>query len=307
MPIVHAIADVDEAVARQLGAVHRAAELLRGRRVGIVGPRVGIVGPVAVGAPVALHRAAARIDDHDALVQVAVGEIRLVCVGVDRDLGDTSEAGAVVAVGNPGHDAAGSLRRTAARAGAAELTQEHAGAREREHVRVAVTAAAEPHRARAIDGNAMVRLGPVEAVAGTAPRIQHAPGGVELEHRRRRQAALGDRRVTLEAALIGAERLRPVHDPHVILLVHGHADHGSEHPAIGERLRPEGIDVEVRSLDTSARRRHRRNAGRFRGHRLVGSAATRNQGGRQQDERPAGCGCSEGLQEQARRHAVRRF
>src|SRR6266536_2567415 len=36
----------------------------------------------------------------------------------------------------------------------------------------------------------------------------------------------------------------PVHDPDVILCVDGHARDGSEQPVIGERFRPQRIDLE---------------------------------------------------------------
>ncbi len=52
--IVHAIADIQQIVVRKHGAVHRIAELLRGRRVRIVRAEVGIAGLVAVSAPMPL-------------------------------------------------------------------------------------------------------------------------------------------------------------------------------------------------------------------------------------------------------------
>ena len=58
--IVRPVADVDEAVVREVGAVHRRAELLRRRRVRIVRAEVRVVRLVAVGAPVALELARCR-------------------------------------------------------------------------------------------------------------------------------------------------------------------------------------------------------------------------------------------------------
>src|SRR5471032_1472402 len=61
-----AIADVDEPIVAALDAMHGIAELLAGRRGGIVFPRVRIVGTIAVRAPVALHLAGIGIDHRDA-------------------------------------------------------------------------------------------------------------------------------------------------------------------------------------------------------------------------------------------------
>ena len=85
-------------VDRHLGAVHRRAELLRDRRVGIVASEVGVVRLVAVGAPVALELAGVGVEHDDALVAVAVGDVGLVLLLVDGDLGDHAEVLGAVAV-----------------------------------------------------------------------------------------------------------------------------------------------------------------------------------------------------------------
>src|SRR5262245_44123264 len=95
--IVLPVADIDEAVVRTLDAVHRIAELLRGRRLGIVRAKGGVVRLVAVGAPIALHLAGVGIDHRDALVAVAVRDIGLVGLGIDPDLGDAAEVLRIIA------------------------------------------------------------------------------------------------------------------------------------------------------------------------------------------------------------------
>ena len=85
-PVVGAIAHVHQPVVRDVRAVHRAAELPRRRRIRIVRPEIRVVRLVAVGAPVALELAGVRIDDHDAPVAVAVGDVRLVHLRIDDDL-----------------------------------------------------------------------------------------------------------------------------------------------------------------------------------------------------------------------------
>ena len=95
--VVGAVADVDEAVVRALDAVHRIAELLRGRRLRVVVAEVGVVRLVAVGAPVALHLAGVGVEHGDALVAVAVGDVGLVGLRIDPDLGDAAEILQIVA------------------------------------------------------------------------------------------------------------------------------------------------------------------------------------------------------------------
>ena len=68
--------------------MHGVSELLRRRRRGIVHAKVRVVGAIAVRAPVALALAGRRIEHDDALVAVAVGDVRLVGFSVDRDLGE---------------------------------------------------------------------------------------------------------------------------------------------------------------------------------------------------------------------------
>ncbi len=85
--IVDAIANIQQIVVRQLGAMHRIAELLRGRRVGIVGARVGVVGLVAVGAPMPLVLAGIGVEHDHAMIPVAVGDIQLIGLGIDERLG----------------------------------------------------------------------------------------------------------------------------------------------------------------------------------------------------------------------------
>ena len=97
MPIVGPIADVHQTVVRQVGAVHRRPELLRRRRLRIVAAEIRVVGLVAVGAPVALELPGVGVDDDDAFVAVAVGDVGLVGLGIDEDLGDAAEVLDVVA------------------------------------------------------------------------------------------------------------------------------------------------------------------------------------------------------------------
>ena len=72
--------------------MHGIAELLSGRRRRVIGAEVGVVRLVAIRTPVALHLPGIGIDHGDPLIQVAVGDIRLIGLGIDPDLGDAAVA-----------------------------------------------------------------------------------------------------------------------------------------------------------------------------------------------------------------------
>ncbi len=137
--------------------------------------------------------------------------------------------------------------------------------------------AADPHVVLVVDRDAVVRLGPVVSRLGTAPRLHEIAGRIELQHRRRRHAALAERRLLRRADLVArVERVVAVHDEHVIVRVHAHADDVAEHPVVGQRLGPERIDLEARRLH------HRRTR------RRVERALSDAERGERRDEQRAG-------------------
>ena len=209
-----------------------------------------VIGLLAVGAPVALHLPGRRVDHRDALVEIAVGNVGLVGLRVDEDLRDAAEALLVVAVAREGRVALLVLAAHA-RVRLAVLREELAVARELDDVRVAGTVAADPDVADVIDEDAVIGIGPVVALARPAPLADETAVGVELEHRRRRRAAIA--RLQLEALLVVGERLRAaMHDPDVIALIGPHADGVAEHPVIRQRLGPREVDFEARRLHRAA-------------------------------------------------------
>ena len=99
-PVRRTITYVEQAIDRELGAVHRWAELLwRGLARHVPARILAGHGGVAIGTPEALHLTGAGVEDRHPSVEVAVGDIGLVFHAVDEDLGHSAEARLVVAVG----------------------------------------------------------------------------------------------------------------------------------------------------------------------------------------------------------------
>ena len=120
--------------------------------------------------------------------------------------------------------------------------------RELQDVRVLGVVAADPDVALVVDRDAVVRIGPLVPFARAAPVPHHVALRVELEHRRRRHAAV-DRhlRVGRRLDLPGVERGGAVHDPDVVAVVHRYAYGRTNHPVVGQRPGPQRVDLEDRS------------------------------------------------------------
>src|SRR5262245_65122069 len=105
-------------------------ELLRGRSVRIVASEVLIARLVAVRAPVPLELTGVGVDHGDAMVAVAISDVRFVSLLIDEDLCHLSERPRVGAAG--------------ARVAETELFDELAILRELQHVAVVGAVAADP-------------------------------------------------------------------------------------------------------------------------------------------------------------------
>src|SRR6266571_2622928 len=154
-PVVHAVADVQQVVVGEVGAVHRVAELLGRRRVRIVAAEVGVVRLVAVRAPVARHLAGIGVEHRHSLVAVAVCDVRLVGLRIDPDLGHPAEIPEIVA--------AFAADETT------DLHQKFPVLGEFQDVGVLRAVAADPHVALVVDKNPVVRLRPLVALCRAAP------------------------------------------------------------------------------------------------------------------------------------------
>ena len=124
--------------------------------------------------------------------------------------------------------------------------------------RRAAAVAADPHVAFVVDGDAVVRIGPVVALARAAPVADQIAGLIELEHRRRRRAALRGRRIRGRVHFARLERAGAMNDPDVILRVDRDADRLAEDPVVRQRLGPQRIDFEPRRLHRRGRGAERR-------------------------------------------------
>jgi hypothetical protein len=222
--------------------MHRVAEHVEGRRFGIVAARLaGLVHfylglrlrCLAVGAPMPLVRAGRGVEHDDAVVAVAVGDVDLVRRAIDPDVGRRAQLRGVVIA--------------AARAGLADLHHELAVAAELEHRTVLAVVAAEPDR-RFVDANAVFLPRPIEALPGAAPSLHEVAFRIELDHRRGGNAADRGRRIAGAKRLPAREAARPMDDPDMIALVDRDTRDLADRPVVGQRLRPERIDLELRHL-----------------------------------------------------------
>ena len=223
--------------------MHRVGEL---RRVGIVGRQRLVGRRFAVSAPHPLDRAGVGIEHRDAMIAITVGGIDFVGVLVELERGDLAELAEIGA--------------RCQRPALADLFDEFAVGGELQHHVVALAVAAEPDKAFVVDQDAVFLQRPVVAqiVAGTAPRFHDFAGLVEHQHRRRRHAALGARRVERGGFLVVGQRARPLKHPDIVLRVDRDAADLAEDPVVGQRPRPIRIDPERRALRVGGEREEQR-------------------------------------------------
>jgi hypothetical protein len=75
---------------------------------------------------------------------------------------------------------------------------------------------------------------------------------IEFQNRRRGRTALRGRWSRSGMYLAGFQRSGAMNDPHMILGIHRHADGLAQNPMIGQRLGPQGIHFEARSVHSRA-------------------------------------------------------
>jgi len=174
--VIHAVANVNKPISRDMDAMNGIAELLVRWRGWIVSAGIGIIRGIAVGAPQALECALVRVVDDDSLVHVTVGDINLMGLGIHFDAGGPPENVGAQAVGRIG----GRM---------ANLHEEMPVIFEFQQMTIGRVGAADPDVIVLIHVNAMLPFWPIESFAGTAPGLQHVSLRVEYEYWRRGEAA----------------------------------------------------------------------------------------------------------------------
>ena len=236
-PVVRAVGDVDEIVVRDEHRVHRVVELRRrvaGDQLRARRELVAVLRLLAVRAPRALELPRLRVEDDDAVVEVAVGHEQLVGFLVEEQARGTADVLGVVA--------------PLVLSRVADLHQELAVARELQDLVLFLRASRQPHVVLVVDEDAVLGLEPLIPGTRLAPRLQQPAIGAELEHARRRDAAFGRRRSQRRAALAFRNRPGAVKDPDVVVRVDRDAADGTGRPPVGQRLRPERIGLEDGNL-----------------------------------------------------------
>jgi len=179
-------------------------------------------------------RAGRCIEYDDAVIEIAVGYVDLVCLRIDFRIGWTAETRNVIAVGL--------LARFA------DLQNEFSGTRELQVLAVKVAVSANPRKARRIDADAMLVLWPLIAVAWAAPSLEQISFAIKFHHRRSRPAAFGGRWIERQRLLIIRKRAGTLNDPDMVLRIDRNARCLAHYPVVGQRLGPGGVDLEPRII-----------------------------------------------------------
>ena len=114
----------------------------------------------------------------------------------------------------------------------------------------AAAVTANPNVALIIDGDPVVRIRPIVTRARAAPVPDEVAFFVELKNGRSRNATLRSRRLRRGVNFHGLVGVRPMHDPDMILAVHGYTDGHAQDPMVRKRLRPQGVHFKLRHVDT---------------------------------------------------------
>ena len=186
-----------------------------------------IVGSLSVCTPVPFVRAGIRIEHHDALVRVAVGDVDLVRRRIDRHRRRLAEKFRVVAaVGLPQ---------------LADLQQELPLTGELDHH---VAVAGDPHIALVIDEHPVfgpgLSLRPVVAWTRSAPCLNDVALRIELDDGRGQTLPFFRKQFADDRAFV----IGGMEYPRVISSIHRNPPCFAESPVVGKRLRPRRVELE---------------------------------------------------------------
>ena len=185
-----------------------------------------------------------RIEHDDPAIEITVGDIDLVSLGIHGDVRGSSQVAGIVAAhrGLP----------------FADPKQAFALGRELEHHMIGHAVAANPDIVLIVHENAVfirrpaiLRLDPFGGFLiprRSAPGVNDFSRRVECDHRRRRCAAIVHRRVLHRADLMSRQAPGPLDDPDIVLTVGSYARNLTERPAIGQLPGPGWINLVLRRL-----------------------------------------------------------
>src|SRR3990172_4431019 len=171
--------------------------------------------------------------------------------GAGRGPGGAAGGGAAGGGGRPpggGRRLSGGRRRRRRRGRRAALAEGEQALAVRRALEDDLVHAPEPDVAVLVDVDAVLGARPELAVAGAAPGAHDVALRIELEHRRRRRAAVGPGRVLHLTGLALGQRTGAVGEPDVVALADGDAGDLAEDPVVGQGLRPEGVYLEGRDV-----------------------------------------------------------
>ena len=101
----------------------------------------------------------------------------------------------------------------------------------------------------------MLGRGPLVFLTGAAPRLHKPPVLIELQNRRRGNAAQRGRRIQCRRSLSFSNGGGTMKNPDVILVVDADAADLSGRPPVWQVLKEQGIDLEIRNARRLLRRR----------------------------------------------------
>ncbi len=205
---------------------------------GSVRTEIHVARLVAIRTPHPLEGERPGVEHDDASIAVAVSDVQLVAHRIDDEVGRPSHIRGVIA--------------SLAHARLAELAQELALLGESQNLMILGAVAGEPHDVLLIDEDTVLGLRPVVPLTRTSPRVHQLARLIELENRRRGNAAVGLRRFVVGSreALVGEQAAGSLHDEEMILSIDGHATDRTDRPVLGQRFRERRVVLEDRNLRT---------------------------------------------------------
>jgi hypothetical protein len=177
------------------------------------------------------QKLAARVEDDNAMVAIAIGDIDIAVRRIDCDIGRLVEKERTLV--SPG--LAALFIAIVADAFPADL-QQQAFAIMRPFLDNPIAAAADPDVVPSVDETAMDRF---RHLLRIAPGVHEVSSGIIFDD---------NRRGLLADSLLHRREIGPVHAEDVIMPVNAHAADRARHPSIWQRFWPEGVDDEARDV-----------------------------------------------------------